>query len=977
MVTTRLEILDIDVSFGQNIPVSIDYLASDINEPDKVKGSFSKTILLPESNEINKIFENIFEINISTSYFNKNKKTKVRYIVNEIENFRGYLQLLSININPDKSKTYELSILGAVTNLFQDIGEKLITGNQDTADDLDFSAYDHVYNRTTQKAKRSNAGTGLNCIYGHVENGNNGGIEDKFDVFDFIPMFHVYEYISKIISKTGRTFTSTILNSATFKKHVVYPNIDKLKVRDSVLANSKFYVGLNSDIVTNVSIPYLSGGVGQWFGGTSFPAIGVINFNNETSPFGDPGNMFFGGHGIINKEGNYVLVYKHNLRFTWSHTNGTVASLSAIHSVEIYIRTSPDGISWNLVKSVFQNFDIVSGIGGNFETDINVVTDSLFLTTGTYVEVRFHYLQFSGNFYTAGNVLVTTGTATLTHTLKSGATGTSFYNAIDSRAFQVGDTVYANDVLPVNIKQKDLFKWIIQAFKLLIDVDPNDDKNLIIETYDDYYNSTIENFENRTDTKKNEVISVNTFTYKSYVFRYSQDEDYYNKLYFEKHKEPYGTQELKTDNEFNNEQNVIELGFAATPLVANNRMGVAVPKIYKKENNVIQKITPKIRLLTCSGVKTSLGYYTYTEKGAADEITNQYLYVGHVDDPLNPTYDLCFGVPKTVYYNFLGSKFTTNNLYNKHHRNFILNITDKDSKIVKKYLWVNSLDIKNFSFRKRLFIDGAYYVVDRISNYTPLNEDSTLFEMYKLNNTAAFQGIATDYTDINYNIIDVSNLNNTALINNGTSNQVSGENSLVNGSYNYISELAVNSAVLGNDNNITDLSTNSIILGNSNSLSEINNNINIIGGSNNSITNLSNVTLINSNNIIPTEGNCTYINGAKIIELTGETHEFTSIILGFYVNPTSINKLYTKVIAVNIATNDFKEWEGAANVKCVTSSITYYGTSFLAGTATGAMTGTSVGVGSTGNYFYYNLTGLAGTTISWKIYVEIVSIWQI
>ena len=176
MVTTRLEILDIDVSFGQNIPVSIDYLASDINEPDKVKGSFSKTILLPESNEINKIFENIFEINISTSYFNKNKKTKVRYLVNEIENFRGYLQLLSININPDKSKTYELSILGAVTNLFQDIGEKLITGNQDTADDLDFSAYDHVYNRTTQKAKRSNAGTGLNCIYGHVENGNNGGI---------------------------------------------------------------------------------------------------------------------------------------------------------------------------------------------------------------------------------------------------------------------------------------------------------------------------------------------------------------------------------------------------------------------------------------------------------------------------------------------------------------------------------------------------------------------------------------------------------------------------------------------------------------------------------------------------------------------------------------------------------------------------------------------------------------------------------
>jgi hypothetical protein len=245
--------------------------------------------------------------------------------------------------------------------------------------------------------------------------------------------------------------------------------------------------------------------------------------------------------------------------------------------------------------------------------------------------------------------------------------------------------------------------------------------------------------------------------------------------------------------------------------------------------------------------------------------------------------------------------------------------------------------------------------------------------MYKLNNTAAFTGIATDYTDINYNIIDNSALINTAVITNGTSNQVSGENTLVNGSYNYISELAVNSAVLGNDNNITALSTNSNILGNSNSLAETNNNINIIGGSSNSITNLSNVTLINSNNIIPTEGNCTYINGKKIIELTGVA-SLGSLQLGFYVKDTSVNKIYVKIIGVKTSTNDFKEWEGAANIKCDAGVITYYGTSFAAGTATGAMTVATATPANLGTYFYYDLIGIPFVSVSWKVYAEIISI---
>ena len=98
MVRTRLEITDLSVPFAEQIPVSINYNIADIREPDKFKSSFSKTINLIGTNEINLIFENIFEVNVATQYFNKNKKTKVKYFVDDIQNFEGDLQLMQIKM---------------------------------------------------------------------------------------------------------------------------------------------------------------------------------------------------------------------------------------------------------------------------------------------------------------------------------------------------------------------------------------------------------------------------------------------------------------------------------------------------------------------------------------------------------------------------------------------------------------------------------------------------------------------------------------------------------------------------------------------------------------------------------------------------------------------------------------------------------------------------------------------------------------
>jgi hypothetical protein len=724
MVRTRLEIADTSVPFGEQIPVSINFNIADVREPDKFKSSWSKTINLPESNAVNILFENVFDVNAVTNTFNKNKKTKVKYYVDDIVNLEGDLQLLKITINADNLKTYECAIKGEGASFFADIGEHYITGNPDPLDDLDFSAYDHVYNRTNQLLSRGNAGDGESYIYGHIENGNNGGNETTFSVADFLPMFHVREYIKKIIEKTGRTYTSGIIESAEFKKHVIYPNLSTINLTTTQVQNKQYYVGLISDYTLTVST-----------------AVDV-DHTKETPPFFDPSGQSNGWYSQIAANGYYNTVANNVYNVIMTHTDSTVAYCTLNFQSVINIKKSPDGgVSF---FSLVANSSILFNTGTQLTKNVNytfnhqLATGELFLTNGDRLYHNTAYYRSGLSYYTSAGVEVLTGTGTLTVKLKSGDNGTSFYSLLTQKSVQDGDTLLANSALPVKIKQKDFLKSIIQMFNLQIEVDKNNANNLIIETFDVFHAGGILNYENRTDLDKEQTNNINTLDSKRYIFKYKSDTDYWNTLFQTNWNEPFGTETINVENEFSVAEKVSEVIFSPTPNVANYALGIIVPKIYKIESNIIKPTTPNIRILTCGGIKNSINSYTYKGFGLSDLITKQYLYVGHTDNPLNPTYDLNFGLPKEVFYTFINTFFTTNNLYNRFHRNYILNISDRDAKFITKYLWVNSLDINKFSFRNRLFIDGSYYSVNRIENYTPLDETSTKYELVKLIYTKAF-----------------------------------------------------------------------------------------------------------------------------------------------------------------------------------------------------------------------------------------------
>lgn len=808
MVTTRLEINDISQPFGVNIPVVLTFNLADVREPDKRKATFSKTIQLPATNAINKVFENIFEVNIATQYFNKNIKTPCKYFVNDLLNFSGDLKLSKIILNPDNSIVYEVNVIGEGGTLFVNVGEKLIAGNADSSEDLDFSAYNHTYNRATQISSRTAYTDGINVRYPFIDRGTNGGSDTVFNTTDFLPCFHLYEYILKIITKAGYTFTSSILSGAEFKKYLLYPNISSLALSSAQLANRQFYVGLTADLTLPLA-------------GTFYQ----INHDLETAPFFDVGGQNNTGTSIVtlNETGFYNMVGHDKFQFSFTHTDPTVTYcvFSQFSKGMILSKSANGGASYFPLSATVNHWNGLNANTFNVSTNYTDINE---LATGEQQfsagDKFYKETYFSGfiTYYNASSVQVgvqddPAGTPVIK--LLSGSTGTSFYALATQKNVLAGNALLANNCLPIKMKQKDVLKSVFQALNLYVEVDPLDENNLIIESFDEFYNTiTPVNFENKTDESKEQTINPNLLEGKRYIYAYKPDLDKYNVLYQSDFNEVFGTETIDVENDFIKSDKKNELIFSATPNVANYGLGIAHPRIYKEDGGLKKTITPNIRWLYCGGVKQSVNPITYRETGQTDLISYDYLYAGHTDDPFNPTIDLNFGLAKRVDYNFIGAYFTTNNFYNRFHKHYLETITDRDSKIVTKWIYWNPKNINEFTFRARLFNDGAYWIVNKIDNYNALEESSTLTELIKLNKSNVFvpsQILISDSTTVSAGSETYSAKLNSSL-NVGSSIQNKGSNCIAVGENIIIPESCSNITVIGNNVTVAeDLSNVSVI----------------------------------------------------------------------------------------------------------------------------------------------------------------------
>lgn len=731
MANTRLEIgSNENVGYFTDIPVNVIFQISDVQRPDKRKGSYSKTITLPGNQSNNILFENIFEANISLQTFNPHLKTTAKYYVDELTMFRGHAQLLKVNVDETTKKvTYEIVLLGEILTLFTDIAQRYLT-------DLDFSAYDHDLSYAQISGSWGSSGSGF--VYPMIDWGTNNSNLSVMKPTDFRACLFVREYWDKIFTDAGYTWTSNFLDGSIFSKLII-PSTTAPALTQSDLDDNRFLAVANgSETHTVTANPILTAGpphTVQVGDGTLFN----VNFQSETY---DQGANFATPTFTVPVTAKYNVTAKLGLNFVVTRNAVDVSAnitglVSGLHVIVYNTTTSSVA---GLYDYDIANASFAASNSNNVAVSLNGI--QLTATHQYKIVIRYQAIKFQ---YTATPVGATWA---FESTILSGS---NFAIELASKAVYEGATVPGNSLVPVGIKQTDFLASVIRMFNLYVMVDPDNSTNYIIEprngTSSNFYSTTniVDWTQKHDDNSITEVIPLGELDAKDYRFTYKNDGDYYNKLHTDSRKnldgspQVYGTHEESITNDFLKNLNITDVIFAPTPYTINTTSDIVAPAILKKENNIVSESPSAIRILYYGGSISVTGLsWNFVYNNGANTVTyNTFPAAGHTDNPYAPTIDINWGLPTKLYYTYPNLYWTTNNLVNTYYSVYLNQISDKNSKVVITDFFLTPIDIKNFDFRKPVFWKDAYYIVEKL-DFNPLARVVTRVTLLKLTHFDAF-----------------------------------------------------------------------------------------------------------------------------------------------------------------------------------------------------------------------------------------------
>jgi hypothetical protein len=754
---SRLCIDGVDVGFKSELPISTNFAVADVREPDKRNASYSKTIAIPGVKEVNILFEFAFEVNAQFLTFNPNLKVPASYFSNEVEVFKGDLQLLNITQN-NGALTYNCNIVGMNANLFLSLTDKYLTDLADPVKGYPIPGMPGQYgftdlNHTISYANFSAAPTiGVGYCYGYIDYGLAGMNGWNWRVDQMKAAIFELEYLKRIFAASGYTFTSTFLASAYYKR-IAIPDVNEgpYQFSPAQITNNQFYAGKTAATLVNATTINLVGSVFSYRFNTN---ITPVIFNDDsTTPFNDPGAQYNTGTGI------FTLAQGGQHQITCSLNYTVTLDCSLIPAAAYFVGTSYillqiNNTTFNTQYIVIANAAFTAQVtGANAVAQLNISASFIanIMPAGTQYEVDILGYTGSG---TNGTIVgtfydvfdnPTTGLGSLNGSYN--ITSAQFYNNLASTNQTFSNTVDMNTTIPKDVKQIDFLTSIIKSHNLYMEQDKTDPFNYVIEPRDTFIQTTNPLvWTDKHDTSKDTVVlPMGDLDARSYTLTFKPDQDYFNKQYQDKWKEIYGQHLTNVRNDFVKTDKKIEVIFSPSPGVSFQCAGLVAPRLLSIEGaypgtgmaSIVKSVKCNIRRLYYGGMKPCADHGLMVTAGIY-QTQSTYPSLNHVDDPNNPAIDLCFGSPREIYWNLPAQMYTTDNLFGRYYKKFIDEITDPNSKVVKAYLLLNEDDIAQFSFRKIVYLKNAYFYVNRISDYDPQVRKSIMVELLKLKAGATF-----------------------------------------------------------------------------------------------------------------------------------------------------------------------------------------------------------------------------------------------
>lgn len=917
------------IDITDDVPVPLNFAVAEVQDISKKQGGFSKTIKAPGTANNNTVLGNLYDVNITDSTFDQNVREKCIITQNGTPVFTGYLQLKAVNksspsqMNPDEQVSYDLQVKDQTGDFFSSMTDKLLT------DLSGFTQYNHKYIFSAITA--TSAHTWEDVYKYHLTY----NLKPEYNLSDFTPNIFAKVYWDKIFTEAGYSYTWSGISDTLFPKMVVPYNGDKPKANLDIIkfragfsggtvtgftdgSISNINVTFNDDSATGATIPLEDGGgryntvngvyTSDFFGQSTFkaaylyelylynPCPNPVELRGVIEPY-DNGTQF-GGERELQSELRVTLNHRmgslSGSPYTVGVTNGLfydpgpqffnpqIGSPTGRFILQpgynlLYAGGSPE---FTAVMNMIPGQKVQNWIEGQLE--VNYDTPADFYRGGWYDTVTQLPIIFGdpidGQYYPK--------LAVVTNIQPTNYSSNYFFNTPTAELGQ-GMDIILKDFIPNKYKQKDFIANVTKLFNLYFTPDPENDKNLIIETRDEFYNNGgIVDWTDKfvvDDSAKIEFLP--DLQNKKLKLTYKQDKDIYNTTYELATGEIYGQYEYEFLNQFVQGTKLIETGFSPTPLETNGT-GIVVPTIDSaapKNNIRILYDCGWIPTNMSSGSSTAWVFRSMSSSTTADKFMT-YPHMGHFyPDPINPLYDLNFAQTDYLYYNEW-NLLTDNNLYNNYYRRYLSQI--ENGKLLTGKFRLNEYDIINLDLRDKVFIYDTYWFINIVKDYNTNSKDGlTTVELINIDEGIKFEPsnftgsvIGNTYKWIkNRKAEDAADIQNT-YGENAYWNNVRGWNNVIQG-------YSQGNSVAGSGNQIA---------GQGNFISGVDNNIttnnSFVSGTGNTVSGQG-VMVFGSGNTV--YGNNTFVFGDNLTGSASNTLYVPNIILptGGTINGQSINVL--------------------------------------------------------------------------------------
>jgi hypothetical protein len=879
--------LDMDQAFD----IALQYSIADIKDISKRNSAYSKTITLPGTKNNNFWLGNLFDINADFTAFNPNKKTSAKILVNSETVIDGFLQLKKIKklVNVDHQGNniqYEVVVFNNAVDLMTELGEKLLS-------QVNLTQYEHSYDKQNIIDSWSHS-----YVDGYVYPMYGDRNKDvNYKVENFYPAIFYRTLLNAIFTDAGYGWTGSLATNAQFNKEIIpYVGEATPKLGEAERERRLFKAGITQSYVV---------GTYSWPGGiVDFPNSNqTVRLNDDsTAPNFDNDNHWDTTlyEWTCDRNGKYNFTYNLRCDFTVTNTfdETAVGFFGTIQKTthEAYLETFVNG-TWiemaDSKSSADKVYPVSINSGSQVVQTINIGKTSadVDLYVGAKVRLKMKVKKTSP-FYWANSTINPdqNGDPAVVYSLPCSITvypgDTWLQNKVASTNISQGDQITWSSILSEKMKQKDILSDLIKRYNVFIQIDPSNDRLLILDTRDDFYaKGTLLDWTKKKDYSSEDNIELlSELQFKTMLLSYKPDSDVDNALYTSDTGDVWGQYKHTFDNDFVKGENKIESPFSPTPIVK-TAFGAFVPAIKAEA----PKVQPRVLIW---GGRKQYGspwnfnsYYTVLGLSLAipEVITNGYPYAGHLDDPINPTLDNNFGTIKFPMYSELQT-ITNNNMFNNYWSNYVSQI--EEGRLVTSKFYLNEADVRFIkdNFNTKIFVLDSYYYINKIKDYKPLKNGVTEVELLKIPEGVRWtqkRPVAIPYKPIKdiYTIGQVgpiSGNDNGGAVGNGgviigsgnttggtimaTNSTVKPAKTFVLGDNNF--SLTNKSMVMGDDNTLS--GNKSFILGDNNIVE--NDKSFVLGGDENQVR--SGFVIEGSNNILTGEG--TMIIGGSNNTLSGD-----------------------------------------------------------------------------------------------------------